>query len=62
MADTWQPIRTMPDGATAVTGIRDANEPSGYRMVQKLRRQGNLFFAGDMYVYYAPTHWRKSDG
>jgi hypothetical protein len=49
----------MPDRVTAVAGIRDANDPSGFRMVQKLRKQGRLFYAGEMYVYYEPTHWKK---
>lgn len=52
----WLPIETMPDGLTAVTKIHDAD---GERNVQPLRKEGRLFFAGEMYVYYSPTHWRK---
>ena len=29
------------------------------RNVQYLRRVGNLYFDGGVYVYYRPTHWFK---
>lgn len=53
----WRPIATMPEGATALTRILDE---SGERNVQRLRKQGRLFFttgSNSMYVYYTPTHW-----
>ncbi len=50
----WKPIRTMPDGVTALTCIIGID---GVRMEQELRRSGNLFFGGEVYVYYSPTHW-----
>lgn len=51
--------------------VTPANPPSGFevwtkvddefgeRNVQKMRREGNLWFAGAMYVYYQPTHWSE---
>lgn len=52
----WQPIRTCPQDMLVMTKIDDQN---GIRNEQMLKRSGNLFFAGDTYVYYAPTHWRE---
>lgn len=31
----------------------------GVRNEQTLKRVGRLWYAGDMYVYYTPTHWRE---
>jgi hypothetical protein len=45
------------DGMTVWTKIHDAD---GERNVQKLRRQGRLWFADGMYVYYTPTHWSEA--
>jgi hypothetical protein len=28
--------------------------------VQKLRREGRLYFTGGLYVYYQPTHWAEA--
>lgn len=53
--DGWQPIATMPEGMKLETCVI---ENGGVRMEQKLVRSGHLFFAGDFYVYYTPTHWR----
>lgn len=44
-----------PEGREVETKIDDAD---GERNVQRLRRQGSLWFAGDVYVYYRPTHWQ----
>ena len=43
------------EGIEVETKIDDAD---GERNVQRLIRHGNLWFSGDMYVYYTPTHWR----
>lgn len=51
----WHRIETCPEGQLVMTKIDDGD---GERNEQKLLRSGNLFFAGDMYVYYRPTHWR----
>lgn len=53
----WQPVETMPEGKILLTKIHDHK---GERNVQRLVRQGNLFFIPDrsMYVYFSPTHWR----
>lgn len=56
-APNWQPISTMPEGREVLTRILDAD---GERNVQKLKKQGRLFWAGDMYVYYTPTHWAEA--
>lgn len=44
------------DGLVVLTKIEDEK---GERNVQKLKRNGNLWFVpdGSMYVYYTPTHW-----
>ncbi|GEM_PF-3539351 len=55
----WKPITSCPEGIEVETCISDSKR--GYRMIQKLTRRGNLFFADpDMYVYYTPTHWRHT--
>ena len=54
----WQPINAAPEGVFVWTKIDDAK---GERNVQKLMRQGHLWFTGganSMYVYYTPTHWK----
>ena len=47
------------DGLVVDTKIDDEH---GCRNEQTLKRIGNLWFCpdGSMYVYYRPTHWRKS--
>ena len=49
-----------PNGLVVDTKIDDEHGP---RNEQPLCRQGNLWFFpdGGMYVYYYPTHWRKTD-
>lgn len=50
----WQHISSAPDGVEVWTKIHDFR---GERNIQKMKRQGNLWFSGGMYVYYSPTHW-----
>lgn len=52
----WRPISTCPQDRLVMTKIDD---DLGSRNEQMLKRSGNMFFAGDMYVYYTPTHWRE---
>lgn len=56
----WHPISTAPVSVKVWTKIDDAN---GVRNVQRLVRQGGLWWTPDLslYVYYTPTHWRSSD-
>lgn len=54
----WRPISTCPQDRLVMTKIDDKD---GARNEQPLRLSGRLFFAGDMYVYYTPTHWREMD-
>ena len=56
----WQPIETAPENKVVLTKIDDKN---GVRNEVKLIRQGRLWFFADrtMYVYYQPTHWRKTN-
>lgn len=51
--------RLPPGGLPVETKIEDGR---GSRNVQRLKRQGNLWFLpdGSMYVYYTPTHWRPA--
>ena len=55
----WTSVNNMlpPDDLIVETKVVDA---SGERNVQKLKREGNLWWLADgsMYVYYTPTHWR----
>jgi len=48
-----------PDNEVVMTKIDDAN---GCRNEQTLKRQRNLWFVpdGSMYVYYTPTHWKRT--
>jgi hypothetical protein len=61
----WQPIETAPEGEAVMTCI-DAGKrgPLGERNHSSLVRKGRLWFFPDMsmYVYYAPTHWRPTQG
>ena len=53
----WKDIKTFglpPEGSTVLTKIDDAN---GVRNEQVMKFDKNLWFIGDMYVYYSPTHW-----
>lgn len=55
----WQPIETAPEGEVVMTAIIDKTEQ---RNTADLVRKGRLWFFPDMsmYVYYTPTHWRRS--
>lgn len=51
---------TPPDGLVVETRIDDGR---GVRNEQTLKRGGRLWWVpgGEMYVYYAPTHWRRTE-
>ena len=53
----WMSVkdRLPENGISVQTKIDD---DKGLRNVQTLKRNGNLWFSGGMYVYYTPTHWR----
>lgn len=57
---TWHTIETAPSDEVVITKIDDEH---GERNVQKLKRQGNLWWFPDMtmYVYYTPTHWKRDE-
>lgn len=48
--------KSAPENVLLMTKIDDDR---GVRNEQPLHRIGNLWFAGDSYVYYTPTHWRE---
>lgn len=59
----WTELKTElpPEGEIVETKIDNEN---GCRNECNLYRQGRLFFqapksGGSMYIYYAPTHWRR---
>lgn len=52
----WNTIESAPSGRLVMTKIDDSE---GVRNEQPMNRSGNLWFAGEMYVYYRPTHWRE---
>ena len=54
----WHPSGSAPEGVIVETKLEGAN---GTRNEQTLIRRGRLWYLpgeDDMYVYYAPTHWR----
>ncbi len=57
MPEPWQSIDTAPEGVPVETTVID---DKGQRNTQVMTRRSRLWFAGDMYVYYAPTHWREA--
>lgn len=56
----WLPIDSAPMGVLVMTSIQDS---AGERNVQPMKMTKRtpdslpLWWAGDMYVYYTPTHW-----
>jgi hypothetical protein len=54
----WQEIASAPGGEVVETKVDDAR---GERNVTLLKRSGRMWWFPDdsMYVYYAPTHWRR---
>jgi hypothetical protein len=61
----WQPIATMPEGVEYTTKIDDGY---GVRNIQKLVKRTRIpgetrpmFWSGDVYVYYTPTHWLPTE-
>lgn len=56
MSDWTSTLNELPDdGILVLTKIDDENGP---RNEAELQRRGNLWFSGDMYMYYRPTHWK----
>ena len=45
-----------PVGVEVMTKIDDGN---GVRNEQVMTLKHSLWWIGDMYVYYTPTHWRE---
>lgn len=54
-SDNWQSIETALEKIPVQTKIHDEH---GERNVQVMTRRGRLWWSGEMYVYYEPTHWR----
>jgi Protein of unknown function (DUF551) len=53
----WIPcVKQLPDDGTLV--MTKIDNEDGLRNEAELTRRGNLWFSGEMYVYYRPTHWR----
>lgn len=52
----WESTLSAPEGRAVMTKIDDSQ---GVRNETVLVKSGNLWFDGDMYVYYKPTHWRE---
>ena len=61
MKNTWVKVSKQlpPEKEVVITKIDDNQ---GCRNVQELYRRKNLWFLpdGSMYVYYTPTHWRRT--
>jgi hypothetical protein len=62
MSNKWIEVKKKlpPEGEVVETKI---DNHSGVRNVQPLKRLGGLWYFPDdsMYVYYTPTHWRRSE-
>lgn len=54
--DLWRPISSAPIGVDVETKIDDEK---GERNHQVMSFDGKLWWAGEIYVYYVPTHWRN---
>lgn len=52
----WKTIESAPQDVPLMTKIDDAK---GCRNEQIMTLQGRLWYAGDMYVCYSPTHYRE---
>ena len=52
----WKSITSAPEGVAVMTKIDDGD---GCRNERVLVRQKHLWFSGEMYMYYTPTHWRE---
>jgi len=52
--EDWKPISSVPEGIDVWKKI---HEHAGARNQQIMKKSGNLWFAGSVYVYYQPTHW-----
>lgn len=55
---TWIKISDQkpPEGEKVLTKIDDRQ---GVRNIISLTRRKNLYFSGEIYVYYTPTHWKR---
>ncbi len=53
----WIPTaERLPDEGRGV--MTKLDDDKGERNVQLMFRRGRLWFIGEMYVYYTPTHWK----
>ena len=63
-ADKWLPIDSMPEGVERLTKIHDEQGERNVQHLVKLTRIPGktrpMFWSGDVYVYYNPTHWMAS--
>jgi len=50
----WKEVKDNPPPEGVLV---ECTTPTGN--VVELRRQKNLYFSGDMYVYYLPIMWRE---
>jgi len=62
MAETTRKWRSIETAAGGVVVETKADDAGGERNVQKLKREGRLWWTPDNYmcVYYQPTHWREA--
>ena len=52
----WKSTSEATSDRLVMTRIDDER---GIRNEQPMKKIGNLWFTGDTYVYYTPTHWRE---
>lgn len=50
----WRDISSAPEGVEVWTKIDDG---LGERNVQQMTWRDGLWWIGEIYVYYQPTHW-----
>ena len=60
MSRLWKTIKSCPEGVSVETKIDDAYGMRNMAVLMRRRTyRGDLFFSGDVYMYYTPTHWRE---
>lgn len=59
--DPWQPISTAPLNVEVMTKIEDARGTRNEQPMKATQRNPDcrvMWWIGETYVYYTPTHWR----
>ena len=57
----WNEVQSIlpPKNHLVMTKVEDEKGTRNEQLLHLGGDKGTLWFAGDMYVYYSPTHWRE---